>query len=67
MAKRIKESRRHGYDAAPRLNGPVLAVTASALPMDVPEEPTHIPPTLTLVGGTDFTPGPVDFVVPLQP
>jgi hypothetical protein len=66
MAKQIKDSRRHGHDAAPRSIRPVLTVRASALPLDLPEEPTHIPPTLTLVGGTDVTPAPADPVVPRQ-
>jgi hypothetical protein len=35
--------------------------------MDVPEEPTHTPPTLTLVGGTDVTPTPLDPLAPLRP
>jgi len=66
MAKRIEQSRRHGhYD--PRWTGPVLAVSESSLPVDEPEEPTRTPPKLTLVGGTDVTPTPLDPSAPLQP
>jgi hypothetical protein len=59
MAKRIEQSRRHGY-YDPRWAGPVLAVSETSLPVDEPDEPTRTPPTLTLVGGTDVTPVPVD-------
>jgi hypothetical protein len=63
MAKRIEQSRRHGhYD--PRWPEPVLAVSESPVPMDEPDEPTHIPPTLTLVGGTDVAPNPLDPLTP---
>jgi hypothetical protein len=66
MAKRIEQSRKHGhYDA--RWTGPVLAVNEAPLPTDEPEEPVHTRPTLTLVGGTDVTPQPVDPLAPLRP
>jgi hypothetical protein len=65
MAKRIEQSRRHGhYD--PRWSGPVLAVNESPLPVDEPEEPSRTPPTLTLVGGTDVTPTPLDPLAPAR-
>jgi hypothetical protein len=66
MAKRIEQSRRHG-DSDPRWTRPVHTVITLPLPMDVPEEPTHTPPTLTLVGGTDVTPTPLDPFAPLRP
>ena len=63
MAKRIEQSRRHGhYD--PRWPEPVLAVSESPVPVDEPDEPTRIPPTLTLVGGTDVAPKPLDPLAP---
>jgi len=31
-------------------------VSETALPLDAPETPTSVPPTLKLVGGTDVTP-----------
>jgi len=34
--------------------------------MDEPDEPTHIPPTLTLVGGTDVAPKSLDPLAPLK-
>jgi hypothetical protein len=60
MANRIEHSRRHGhYD--PRWTTRLHQASVSALPIDVPEEPTETPaptptPTLTLVGGTEHTP-----------
>jgi hypothetical protein len=66
MAKRIEQSRRHGH-SDPRWTRPVHTVSELPLPMDVPEEPTHTPPTLTLVGGTDVTPTPLDPHAPLRP
>jgi hypothetical protein len=36
------------------------AVREIPLPLDAPEEPTSTPPTLTLVGGTDITPAPLE-------
>jgi hypothetical protein len=59
MAKRIEQSRRHGY-YDPRWTLPVLVASASPLPVDEPDEPFLTPPTLTLVGGTDLTPTPLD-------
>jgi len=59
MAKRIEPSRRHGHHD-PRWTSPVRAVSESPPPLDAPEEPTSTPPTLTLVGGTDITPPPLD-------
>lgn len=55
MAKRIEQSRRHGHHD-PRWTGSLRIVSAEALPLDAPAEPILIPPTLTLVGGTDVTP-----------
>ena len=54
MAKRIEQSRRHGYHDA-RWTEPLHLVSESLLPMDAPDEPARVPPTLTLVGGTDVT------------
>ena len=59
MAKRIEQSRRHGHHDS-RWSGRVVAESESPLPLDAPEEPTSTPPTLTLVGGTDITPTPLD-------
>ena len=59
MAKRIEQSRKHGHHD-PRWSWPLHVVGAGALPFDEPAEPTHIRPTLTLVGGTDVTPAPLD-------
>ena len=59
MAKRIEQSRRHGrYD--PRWSSPLYVVGDSSPPVDEPADPIRIPPTLTLVGGTDVTPAPAD-------
>ena len=55
MAKRIEQSRRHG-PSDPRWTGEALPVSETALPLDAPETPTSVPPTLKLVGGTDVTP-----------
>lgn len=63
MAKRIEQPGRHGYDDLPRAE-PVLAVSESPVPVDEPDEPRRVPPTLTLVGGTDFRPAPVDPLAP---
>jgi hypothetical protein len=59
MAKRIEQSRRHDRHD-PRWTGPVLAVSESPLPLSAPEEPTFMPPTLTLIGGTDLASTPLD-------
>jgi len=60
MAKRMEQSRRHGYND-PRWTLPVLVASESPLPVDEPEdEPARTPPRLTLVGGTDLTPMPLD-------
>jgi hypothetical protein len=64
MAKRMEQSRRHGY-YDPRWTLPVLVASESPLPVDEPEEPARTPPRLTLVGGTDLTPTPLDPLVPL--
>lgn len=55
MTERIEQSPRNGHDD-PRPTRRLHVVTASLLLPDVPEESTSTPPTLTLVGGTDFTP-----------
>jgi len=55
MAKRIEQSRRHGY-YDPRWTWPVLVDSESPLPVDEPAERVRTPPTLTLVGGTDVPP-----------
>jgi len=55
MAKRIEQSRSHGHHD-PRWTGSLRVVSAVALPLDAPAEPILVPPTLTLVGGTDVTP-----------
>jgi hypothetical protein len=55
MAKRIEQSRRHGHHD-PRWTGSLRVVRAGSLPLDAPADPVRIPPTLTLVGGTDMTP-----------
>ena len=65
MAKRIEQSYGQGQDD-PRWIGPVLAVSESSLPADEPVDPAHIPPTLTLVGGTDVAPKPLDPLAPPQ-
>jgi len=66
MAKRIEQSRRHGhYD--PRWTGSLRIVSASPRPLDAPAEPYRIPPMLTLVGGTDVAPTPIDTTPSLQP
>jgi hypothetical protein len=59
MAKRIEQSRRHGHYDAHRAE-PVIALSESPLPVDEPEEPIRTRPTLTLVGGTDVAPKPLD-------
>jgi hypothetical protein len=59
MAKRIEQSRRHGHHD-PEWSWPLHVVGAGSLPADEPAEQTHIPPTLSLVGGTDATSAPVD-------
>jgi hypothetical protein len=59
MTKRIEQSRKHGHHD-PRWTGRIHAVSDSSLPLDVPEEPNSTPPTLTLVGGTDVAPTPLD-------
>jgi hypothetical protein len=64
MAKRMEQSRRHGY-YDPRWTLPVLVANESPLPVDEPQEPARTPPTLTLVGGTDLTPTPLDPLAPL--
>jgi hypothetical protein len=65
MAKRIEQSRSHGlYD--PLGTRPVHAVSESPLPVDEPDEPARTPPILTLVGGTDVTPAPLDPLAPLR-
>jgi hypothetical protein len=55
MAKRIEQSRRHGYHD-PRRSSPLHLVGGNTLPQVEPTDPVRIPPTLTLVGGTDVTP-----------
>ena len=59
MTRRMEQSRRHGHHD-PRWTGGLHAVRESPLPLDAPEEPTSTPPTLTLVGGTDITPAPLE-------
>jgi len=44
----------------------MLAVSESPVPVDEPDEPTRTPPTLTLVGGTDVAPKPLDPLAPLR-
>jgi hypothetical protein len=54
MAKRIEQSRRHSHhDPRPF---PLHVVGDNTLPQVEPTDPVRIPPTLTLVGGTDVTP-----------
>lgn len=65
MAKRIQQSRRHGhYD--PRWAGRLHVVGESPLPVDEPEDTPFTPPRLTLVGGTDVTPKPLDPLASLR-
>jgi hypothetical protein len=64
MTKRIEQSRKHGHHD-PRWASRIHAVTESPPPFDAPEEPTGTPPTLTLVGGTDITPTPLDPIAAL--
>jgi len=59
MAKRIEQSRRHGHHD-PRWIGALRVVSEASLPLDAPVEPTRVPPTLTLVGGTDMSRAPLD-------
>jgi hypothetical protein len=59
MAKRIEQSHRHGYQD-PRSSFPLHVVGDNTLPPVEPAQPLRIPPTLTLVGGTDVTPPPLD-------
>jgi len=57
MAKRMEQSRRHGpHD--PRSSRRVHLVDVSALSTDAYESTSDTPPTLTLVGGTDFAAAP---------
>ena len=65
MAKRIEQSRRHGHHDA-HWAGPLVAVGESPLPVDEPEEPVRIRPTLRLVGGTEVTPEPTDPFAPAR-
>jgi hypothetical protein len=65
MAKRIEQSRRHGQHD-PRWTGSLRVVSERSLPLDEPAEPLPVPPTLTLVGGTDVTPMPIDTNQSLQ-
>jgi hypothetical protein len=55
MAKRIEQSRRHGYHD-PRSSFQLHLVGDNTPPTVEPAEPLRMPPTLTLVGGTDVTP-----------
>jgi len=59
MAKRIEQSRKHGHQDL-RWSSPLHVVAVGSLPLEEPAEAAHIPPTLTLVGGTDVTPLPLD-------
>jgi hypothetical protein len=59
MAKRIEQSRKHGHHD-PRWSSPLHVVSGSSLPLDEPSGPPHTPPALTLVGGTDASPAPLD-------
>jgi len=59
MAKRIEQSRRHGHHD-PRWIGALRVVSEASLPLDAPVEPIGVPPTLTLIGGTDVSRAPLD-------
>jgi hypothetical protein len=56
MTKWLEESRRR-WNHDPRGAKPAPAVSESPTPLDVQDEAAWTPPALTLVGGTDITPG----------
>jgi hypothetical protein len=52
---------------AKQIEQPLHIVSESSPLFDEPAEPISTPPTLTLVGGTDVTPQPLDPSSPLRP
>jgi hypothetical protein len=59
MTKRIEQSPKQAHHDA-RWADRLHAVSEPSLPVEAPATPISSPPTLVLVGGTDFVPDTVD-------